>query len=124
MDSFVKFLLENTLGDGNYFKIGHYGSIVDYDDKRTYEDHPSDAWLILKNEDNIRTALKMKYPNIDEFHRFMKVFPNADACGRIDFNKKAISVVFYCEDQERKDYIKSLLKFEYPEFNIVQFMGA
>lgn len=76
-----------------------------------------DSWVLKRNRDDIQIASQAgKDP--EYFHDNLRRF---DCKGRIDHDKKQISMVVEDGDRERLSYAARLLKMQFPNYQIWLF---
>lgn len=90
----------------NYLSVGH-----------NYDGH-FDAWVLKRRAKDIITASGLGQ-DPDMFHDDYQ--NGVDFKGRIDHDKKQISIVSEFGDQDRLNYVKSLLESLYPDYEIWLF---
>jgi hypothetical protein len=101
----------------SYLSIGH-----NWD----YKSDDEEAWVLPRGADDIKTS-KDSEGGIDFFHsreggnRSSASGRVTDFGGRIDHKKKMISVSDWGGDETRLEYLVSLLKSRYPNYQIWKF---
>lgn len=93
------------LNEINYLSIGH--------------NFDNDAYVLRRGSDNIITAKKTGV-DVEKFHA-KEINRMVDFSGRIDHKKQMISIVTQSGDNERLDYLISILKQDYPDYELWHF---
>lgn len=93
----------------DYLSIGH-----DFDGNY-------DAWVLKTGSNNIKVASKTSKEDPEYFHDKYSLSGRLDFKGRIDHDKKAISIVPENYTKERLDYLVSILETYYPDYAIWLF---
>lgn len=93
----------------SYLSVGHTGNC--------------DSWVLPTSKSDIVLATQRKI-NIEEFHDYYLNKYMADFSGRLDHDKKIVSIVSQGGDKERLEYLLTILKMDYPDYEIRKWSNS